>query len=246
MSRQRAKSSDFVPNPISSRHSSPDFKQELLVDHYITDLDAIVDSRRGGGNDRGESFKESLSQPLNGGGDDSSNGSSTRARGVSVDQLQGNIKTRSRYSKSGSFSWDPSELHEGFTDGSKSYSNPEKYAPDPHGEEEPGLMGKIIHIMTHPMILFLSFFLLDCKKHPRYFWLSFINSILWLGGLVFFIIQWVEKSGCLIGFSSALMGLTLGAAGTSAPDALVSFHVARNGLGDMAVSNALGECGLMG
>jgi len=37
------------------------------------------------------------------------------------------------------------------------------------------------------------------------------------------------------------MGLTLGAAGTSAPDALVSFHVARNGLGDMAVSNALGS-----
>ena len=35
--------------------------------------------------------------------------------------------------------------------------------------------------------------------------------------------------------------LALGAAGTSAPDALVSFHVARNGLGDMAVSNALGS-----
>jgi Ca2+/Na+ antiporter len=37
------------------------------------------------------------------------------------------------------------------------------------------------------------------------------------------------------------MGLTVGAGGTSAPDALVSFHVARNGVGDMAVSNALGS-----
>ena len=58
---------------------------------------------------------------------------------------------------------------------------------------------------------------------------------------MFFLVQWVEKAGCLVGFSSALMGLTVGAAGTSTPDALVSFHVAKNGMADMAVSNALGS-----
>ena len=37
------------------------------------------------------------------------------------------------------------------------------------------------------------------------------------------------------------MGLTVGAIGTSVPNALLSFHVARVGFGTMAVSNALGS-----
>mgnify|MGYP006086833493 CR=1 FL=1 len=159
---------------------------------------------------------------------------------TSCSSLVGNLRTRSHYSNDGSFCWDPSELKTGFSEGKKALANPEKYH---EGEDEHtvGLIGRVIHIVTLPLITFLSCFLIDCKKYPKYFWLSFFVSVSWLGGIVFFIIQWVEKSGCLIGCSSALMGLTLGAAGTSAPDALVSFHVARNGLGDMAVSNALGS-----
>ena len=98
-----------------------------------------------------------------------------------------------------------------------------------------------MHVITYPMVFFLSCILVDCRKYPNYYWMTFFTSIVMLGGIVFFIIQWVEKAGCLIGFGAALMGLTVGAGGTSAPDALVSFHVARNGLGDMAVSNALGS-----
>jgi len=173
--------------------------------------------------------------------------SSSSSRMISVDQLKGNIKVQSRYSENGQFSWDLRELKEGFSAGKKGFANPERYSEgrtttgepseSTHEEEdhEVGVAGKVIHALTHPLIWFLSWFLLDCKKHPDKFWFAFFNSICWLGLLVFFIIQWVEKSGCLIGFSPALMGLTVGAAGTSSPDALVSFHVARNGLGDMAV-----------
>jgi len=212
INKQREESLDFTPNSITERHSSPDLKQELLVDHYVTDLDAIVDgtttpnvSRISSSNNGNESIQR---DSMKSGG---SRGPKTR--GISVDQLLGNIKTRSRYSFDGSFSWDPSELREGFTDGSKSYGNPEKYSKNNEEEEQHkvGVVGRIIHILTHPLIWFLSWFLLDCRKHPKYFWLAFLNSIVLLGLIVFFIIQWIEKSGCLLGFSSALMGLTLGA-----------------------------------
>jgi Ca2+/Na+ antiporter len=54
-------------------------------------------------------------------------------------------------------------------------------------------------------------------------------------------IEWAEKAGCLLGISPAIMGLTICAAGTSAPDALVSLHVAANGQGRMAISNVFGS-----
>jgi len=47
-------------------------------------------------------------------------------------------------------------------------------------------------------------------------------SLLWLSIAVFFMIEWAEKAGCLIGISSSLMGLTVLAIGTSTPDAMVS------------------------
>eukprot|EP00944_MAST-04C_sp_MAST-4C-sp1_P014023 g14023.t1 len=46
-------------------------------------------------------------------------------------------------------------------------------------------------------------------------------SLLWLSLAVFFMIEWAEKAGCLLGISSSLMGLTVLAIGTSTPDAMV-------------------------
>merc|ERR1711988_748332 len=51
----------------------------------------------------------------------------------------------------------------------------------------------------------------------------------------------VERFGCIIGIDQYVMGLVVVAAGTSVPDALSSVIVAREGHGDMAVSNALGS-----
>ena len=144
-------------------------------------------------------------------------------------------RTRSRYDSSGTYHWDDEELSVAMSDGIRGSFNP----ANEHLEST--AFGKAISWLTYPLVFFLSCFLVDCRKYPNRYWISFISSIIILGLLVFFIIQWVEKAGCLIGFGSALMGLTVGAGGTSAPDALVSFHVARNGVGDMAVSNALGS-----
>ncbi|GMH76647.1 hypothetical protein TrRE_jg7477 [Triparma retinervis] len=156
-------------------------------------------------------------------------------RRISKDQERAKSRTRSRYDSTGTYHWDDEELSVAMSDGIRGSFNP----ANEHLEES--AFGRLIGWVTYPLVLILSCLLVDCKKHPKQYWASFTTSIIILGLLVFFIIQWVEKAGCLIGFGSALMGLTVGAGGTSAPDALVSFHVARNGVGDMAVSNALGS-----
>merc|ERR1719361_2748301 len=54
-------------------------------------------------------------------------------------------------------------------------------------------------------------------------------------------ITWANKAGALLGISTAVMGLTFCAAGTSVPDCMCSMIVARQGKGDMAISNVFGS-----
>eukprot|EP00210_Caulerpa_lentillifera_P005426 g5188.t1 len=56
-----------------------------------------------------------------------------------------------------------------------------------------------------------------------------------------FMVEWTQDIGCVLGIPSSIMGVTVLAAGTSIPDALASISVAREGKGDMAVSNAIGS-----
>ena len=78
------------------------------------------------------------------------------------------------------------------------------------------------------------------KDRDRFVWL-FLASLVWLTLIVFLMMEWLEKCSCLIGLSPAVVGLTVGAIGTSLPDALVSFDVARRGEGTMAVANVFGS-----
>ena len=78
-------------------------------------------------------------------------------------------------------------------------------------------------------------------KWRAYYPLTMLSSIVWLGVLVFFMISWAEKAGCMLGISETLMGLTVCAIGTSGPDAIASLIVAKEGNGVMAVSNAFGS-----
>ncbi|CAM9403045.1 unnamed protein product [Phaeothamnion confervicola] len=85
--------------------------------------------------------------------------------------------------------------------------------------------------------------ILDCRRKAfhRFYPVTLLLSICWLGLLVTFMISWAEKMGCLWGIHPSLLGMTLCAAGTSMPDCLASMIVARQGEGMMAVSNALGS-----
>lgn len=88
-----------------------------------------------------------------------------------------------------------------------------------------------------------SILIVDCsiERFKRWWWVTFVTSILLISGISYLMVEAARLAGCLIGIPSAAMGLTVLAAGTSVPDALASISVARNGAGDMAVSNAIGS-----
>merc|ERR1711871_1716908 len=70
---------------------------------------------------------------------------------------------------------------------------------------------------------------------------TFFASIFWIGVLSYFMVTLASKLGCIWNIHPAIMGVTILAAGTSVPDAIGSLLVARDGQGDMAVSNAIGS-----
>jgi len=73
-------------------------------------------------------------------------------------------------------------------------------------------------------------------------WLpGFAVSIIWIGMLSYLMVWWAEVLGFVSSVPSAIVGLTLLAAGTSIPDLLSSVAVARKGEGNMAVSSSIGS-----
>uniref|UniRef100_A0A3P8RJF9 Sodium/potassium/calcium exchanger 1 n=1 Tax=Amphiprion percula TaxID=161767 RepID=A0A3P8RJF9_AMPPE len=75
----------------------------------------------------------------------------------------------------------------------------------------------------------------------RYFVVTFLGSILWIGVFSYLMVWWAHQVGETVGISEEIMGLTILAAGTSIPDLITSVIVARKGLGDMAVSSSVGS-----
>ncbi|TYZ63947.1 hypothetical protein PybrP1_000351 [[Pythium] brassicae (nom. inval.)] len=107
------------------------------------------------------------------------------------------------------------------------------------------LAGKVWFVFTRPIVVVARLTIPDCK-YPQFagpcgFTATFFVSVAWIAFLSHYTVLWATKFGCIAGIPSALMGLTILAAGTSIPDALSSILVARAGHGDMAVSNALGS-----
>lgn len=107
------------------------------------------------------------------------------------------------------------------------------------------ILGKVWFVITRPIVVLARITIPD-SKYPVFsgkFGIAgaFLISIAWIGVLSHYTVEFATKIGCIAGIPSALMGLTLIAVGMSIPDALSSILVARDGHGDMAVSNALGS-----
>eukprot|EP00240_Pyramimonas_obovata_P000964 CAMPEP_0118923942 /NCGR_PEP_ID=MMETSP1169-20130426/2279_1 /TAXON_ID=36882 /ORGANISM="Pyramimonas obovata, Strain CCMP722" /LENGTH=546 /DNA_ID=CAMNT_0006865005 /DNA_START=136 /DNA_END=1776 /DNA_ORIENTATION=- len=83
----------------------------------------------------------------------------------------------------------------------------------------------------------------DCRLEHRETWYlaTFTMSVLWIGILVYFMVWATNIIGCVINFPPVPMSVLVLAAGTSIPDMFGSLAVAREGQGDMAVSNAIGS-----
>ncbi|XP_072218729.1 sodium/potassium/calcium exchanger 4 isoform X1 [Leuresthes tenuis] len=106
-----------------------------------------------------------------------------------------------------------------------------------------GIGSKLKWLMSWPLLLLLFFTVPNCAK-PRwekYFMLSFILSTVWIAVFSYFMVWMVTIIGYTLGIPDVIMGITFLAAGTSVPDCIASLIVARQGLGDMAVSNTIGS-----
>ncbi|XP_035474248.2 sodium/potassium/calcium exchanger 4 isoform X1 [Scophthalmus maximus] len=106
-----------------------------------------------------------------------------------------------------------------------------------------GIGSKLKWLISWPLLLLLFLTVPNCAK-PRwekYFMLSFILSTVWIAVFSYFMVWMVTIVGYTLGIPDVIMGITFLAAGTSVPDCIASLIVARQGLGDMAVSNTIGS-----
>ncbi|XP_034536651.1 sodium/potassium/calcium exchanger 1-like isoform X3 [Notolabrus celidotus] len=99
------------------------------------------------------------------------------------------------------------------------------------------------YLILLPIVFPLWLTLPDVRNptSKRYFIMTFIGSILWIGVFSYLTVWWAHQVGETVGISEEIMGLTILAAGTSIPDLITSVIVARKGLGDMAVSSSVGS-----
>ncbi|XP_066958694.1 sodium/potassium/calcium exchanger Nckx30C-like isoform X11 [Macrobrachium rosenbergii] len=111
---------------------------------------------------------------------------------------------------------------------------------------------RITYIIVAPLIFPLWLTLPDTRtpRGKRFFFVTFIGSIVWIAIFSYLMVWWATLTGEALNIDSEVMGLTILAAGTSVPDLITSVIVARKGFGDMAVSSSVGSnlfdvtCGL--
>lgn len=98
-------------------------------------------------------------------------------------------------------------------------------------------------VIMFPIIAILYITIPDCRKtrFQRCYLLTFIMSVVWLSVFSFLMVWMITVAGYTLGIPDTVMGLTFVAFGVSVPDAITSLIVAREGYGDMAISNAVGS-----
>lgn len=106
-----------------------------------------------------------------------------------------------------------------------------------------GVFAKIAWVLGMPVCLLFYITIPPCCKTrwSEWFLVTFLMSVLWMGTLSYVLVWMV----CIVGFTfnipDCVMGMTFLAAGSSIPDVMASVIVARQGEGDMALSNAIGS-----
>ncbi|XP_056403050.1 sodium/potassium/calcium exchanger 4 isoform X2 [Hyla sarda] len=106
-----------------------------------------------------------------------------------------------------------------------------------------GCVNRFKWAFSWPLICVLYFTIPNCSR-PRwenFFMLTFILSTVWIAIFSYIMVWMVTVIGYTLGIPDVIMGITFLAAGTSVPDCMASLIVARQGLGDMAVSNTIGS-----
>ena len=111
--------------------------------------------------------------------------------------------------------------------------------------ENGSVLDKAIHVALFPGKAALQLTIRNVRTldHPtgRDASIAAIQCVLWLAGLSFCMCSACETLGDVMGLSDAVIGITFSAVGTSLPNLFASMTAARQGWGNMAVSNALGS-----
>jgi Ca2+/Na+ antiporter len=96
------------------------------------------------------------------------------------------------------------------------------------------------YFLTWPIRFVLHYTIPNPITHKKWFAVSFIMCIVWIGGVSYFVFWMVVIVGDTFGIPEPIMGLTLLAFGGCMPEAISAVLVVRKGSGQMGVSNALG------
>ncbi|KAJ8398252.1 hypothetical protein AAFF_G00428220 [Aldrovandia affinis] len=118
--------------------------------------------------------------------------------------------------------------------------------PEDHGSvfamPESGFK-RILWAMSLPVILLLYLTVPDCRRRFWKGWyaVTFAMSTVWISAFTYILMWMFTIVGETLEIPDTVMGLTLLAAGTSIPDTIASVMVAREGKGDMAMSNIVGS-----
>ncbi|GFU03775.1 hypothetical protein NPIL_79031 [Nephila pilipes] len=98
-------------------------------------------------------------------------------------------------------------------------------------------------VVMYPARL-LFFITIPDSRRPKFrklFPLTFAMSVLWIGVLSYLAVWMVTVVGYTFSVPDSVSGLTILAAGTSIPEIISSVIVAKNGFGNMAISNLVGS-----
>jgi len=109
--------------------------------------------------------------------------------------------------------------------------------------KDASLTTHLVFLATWPLVFMVTFTLPNVRLpgNASLCLLTFLGSIFWLGIFSYIMVECATIAGDTLGIPSAVMGLTVLAAGTSVPDLLSSIIVAQQGEGDMAVSSSVGS-----
>ena len=114
---------------------------------------------------------------------------------------------------------------------------------DDDDEGPQGPAARALEIISKPIAKAMALSIPDCReeKWEKWYALTFLMSIFWIGFLSFLMVDFATRAACVLYVPELLIGLVVLSVGTSVPDALASVIVARQGQGNMAVCNAVGS-----
>ncbi|EDO48007.1 predicted protein, partial [Nematostella vectensis] len=106
-----------------------------------------------------------------------------------------------------------------------------------------GACARALWVFTLPSILVFYVTIPDCRKKTwrKFYLVTFTVAVIWMAVLSYFLVWMVAIIGYTYTIPECVMGMTFLAAGSSLPDAIASLVVAKQGSGDMAVSNCIGS-----